>query len=277
LRNNANFAAWKQAVGNQLLLAACIGIVDGSDMEPSFRTARAMAARSVLAGSAPPTATERIPDTDFTVEQLDEWRKWQKREEKVQGVIRTTVSDGIVIDILDMNSAKQMGDYILAADQLDSPEEQAQVRDALASIRLKDDPSAEEMEIHLERFNSLLLRARTASLKIDEAERVERFLATLPKALAMLRLQFRLADPNRKTWLEVSKQYNLEAADRKRPSGTGNQTGFAHLSKTKTKGQTSTFRKMNVAHEECWNCHKSGHFARDCWTPKNDANNKKFK
>jgi hypothetical protein len=79
-----------------------------------------------------------------------------------------------------------MWDYILATHQLDSPEEQAQVRDALATIRLKEDPSAEEMEIHLERFNSLLLRARTASLKIDEAERVERFLATLPKALAVL-------------------------------------------------------------------------------------------
>ena len=39
-------------------------------MEP-FRTARAMTARSIHAGSAPPTARERIPDTDLTVEQLD--------------------------------------------------------------------------------------------------------------------------------------------------------------------------------------------------------------
>ena len=41
-----------------------------------------MAARSARAGSAPPTAEERIPETDLTVEQLEEWRKWQKREEK---------------------------------------------------------------------------------------------------------------------------------------------------------------------------------------------------
>ena len=81
LRNNANFAAWKQAVENQLLLAGCIGIVDGSDMEP-FRTARAMAARSVRAGSAPPTATERIPDTDLTVEQLDEWRSGRSEKKR---------------------------------------------------------------------------------------------------------------------------------------------------------------------------------------------------
>jgi hypothetical protein len=49
LRNNANFAAWKQAVEYQFVLAGCIGIVDGSDMEP-FRTATAMAARSARAG-----------------------------------------------------------------------------------------------------------------------------------------------------------------------------------------------------------------------------------
>jgi hypothetical protein len=118
LRNRANFAARKQAVENQLLLAGCIGIIDGSDME-LFRTATAMAARSARAGSAPPTAKERIPETDLTVEQLEEWRKWQKREEKLQG------------------AAQQMWDYILATHQLDSPQEK-HVRDALATIRLKE-------------------------------------------------------------------------------------------------------------------------------------------
>jgi hypothetical protein len=74
LRNNANSAAWKQAVENQLLLAGCIQIVNGSDMEP-FRTATAMACRSARAGSAATTAKERNPGTDLTVEQLEEWRK----------------------------------------------------------------------------------------------------------------------------------------------------------------------------------------------------------
>jgi hypothetical protein len=104
---------------------------------------------------------------------------------------------------------------------------------------------------YVERLSSLLLRARTASLRSDEAERIERFLATPPKALAVLPLQFRFADPIRKTWLEVTKQYNLEAADMKRPSGTGNGTGFALLSRTQKKGQISNFCKRNAAHEEC--------------------------
>jgi hypothetical protein len=81
LRNNANFAAWKQAVENQLLLAGCIGIVDGIDMEP-FRTPAAMAARLARTGSGPPTAEERLPDTDLTVDQLEEWINGRSEKRK---------------------------------------------------------------------------------------------------------------------------------------------------------------------------------------------------
>jgi hypothetical protein len=73
LRNNANFAAWKQAVENQLLFAGYIGIVHGNDVEP-LTTLMANDAPSDRAGSAPPKATEGSLDTDLTVEQMEEWR-----------------------------------------------------------------------------------------------------------------------------------------------------------------------------------------------------------
>jgi hypothetical protein len=203
-----------------------------------------MAARSAHAGSAPPTAKERIPDTDLTVEQLEEWRKWQKREEKVQGVIRTTVSDGIVIDNLDMNTDKQMWDYILATHQLDSPEEQAQVRDALATLRPKKNLRQRRWRYILNDPTLFYCAQGPQAPRSMRRKGLNDSLATPPKALAVLRLQSRLADPIRKTWLEVTKQYNLEAADRKRPSGTGNGTGFALLSKTHKQGQ-------NLKQDEC--------------------------
>jgi hypothetical protein len=34
LKSNANYAAWKQAVENQLMITGAIGIVDGSEEEP---------------------------------------------------------------------------------------------------------------------------------------------------------------------------------------------------------------------------------------------------
>ena len=68
LKNNANFAAWKQAVENQLLLAGCIGIVEGFDVEP-YRTV--VTNRSLRARSAPPMGAEGVA---LKNEELQEWR-----------------------------------------------------------------------------------------------------------------------------------------------------------------------------------------------------------
>jgi hypothetical protein len=55
----------------------------------------------------------------------------------------------------------------LKAHVIHTPEVQAHVRDSLAIIGLKEDPTTEEMDSHLERFNSLILRASIAKLSID--------------------------------------------------------------------------------------------------------------
>ena len=276
MRNNANFAAWKQAVENQLLLAGCIGIVDGSDDEPYRRDMDAV--RLIRAGSVPPTASESNSGMVLTAEQVLHWRGWQKRETKVQGVIRATVSDGILVDLLRMNAAKEMWDFIMDVHRLDTPEEQAQVRDALATIRLKEDPTAADMEKHMDKYNSLLLRASIAQLKIDEDERIERFMATLPRSLSTLRLQFRLAHDSKKTWLEVNKQYNSEAADRQRYDAPAAGKATAEVLFTKSKKEygkkmpSGTPIKKDISNKECYNCHKMGHFARDCRSSGNNGN-----
>ena len=214
LRNNANYAAWRQAVQNQLLLAGAHGIIDGSEKEP-YRTTGS-ADRTVRAGSALPTAEESTTMAELKTAEKAEWYKWQKKEEKVQGVIRATVSKGILVDLLDIKSAKAMWDFIEEIHKQDSPEEHAAINNALANVALKDGATAQEMENHLEEFNILLLRAATAKLTITHSDRVQRFLATLPRSLQGLRQQFRLLDEEKRTWREVTKQYNLEVADIRR-------------------------------------------------------------
>ena len=181
LKNNANYAAWRQAVENQLLLAGAIGIIDGSDKEPYREMpGQSVSGRTARAGSAPPSAQESTTKGELTKDEKIEWSKWQKNEEKVQGVIRATVSKGILVDLLDMSSAKAMWDFIEEIHKQDTPEEQAAVRDALATLRLGENASADQMETHLEDFNVLLLRAIMAKLVITQDDRVQRFLATLP-------------------------------------------------------------------------------------------------
>jgi hypothetical protein len=61
LRNNANLTAWQQTVETVLLIAGCIGIIDGTDREPHRK--EPVETRSIRAGSIPPAAAES--DTDL--------------------------------------------------------------------------------------------------------------------------------------------------------------------------------------------------------------------
>jgi hypothetical protein len=128
LKSNANYAIWKQAVENQLLLASALGIVDGSEKEP-FRDdnqpRQEADGRRIRAGSAAPTTTRTvlIPGTETTAatttarraltdDEMKQWYRWQRKEDKVQGVIIATVSKGILVDLLELTSAKEMWDFI---------------------------------------------------------------------------------------------------------------------------------------------------------------------
>lgn len=58
-------------------------------------------------------------------ELLEAWQEWQRREDLAQGMIRGTVSDGILIDLIDCYSAKEMWDI-------------AQKRKPKSGMRLRD-------------------------------------------------------------------------------------------------------------------------------------------
>jgi hypothetical protein len=273
LKNNANYTAWRQAVEAQLLLAGAIGIIDGSDKEPYRGTpGQSVSGRTERAGSARPSAPESTTKGELTKDEKLEWSKWQKNEEKVQGVIRATVSKGILVDLLDMSSAKAMWDFIEEIHKQDTPEEQAAVRDALATLRLGENASADQMETHLEDFNVLLLRAMTAKLAITQDDRVQRFLATLPRSLNTLRQQFRMCDIEKRTWREVLKQYNLEIADIRRLEGPKKEEGKAMYVKDQrqkknvngNQNRDSTRPKRDSQKGECFRCHKPRHFMKDC-------------
>ncbi|ODO08429.1 hypothetical protein L198_00159 [Cryptococcus wingfieldii CBS 7118] len=87
------------AVENYLTLKGCLGIIEGTDVEPSRAEDKA---RTVRAGSVPPT--EKKMDDDAK----GDWEEWRKREACAQGVIKSSVDAGFLVDIRDLFSAKDM-------------------------------------------------------------------------------------------------------------------------------------------------------------------------
>jgi hypothetical protein len=123
LRNSSTMAAWRNAMETQFFLAGVKGIIDGSDLEPNRRIE---VARTRRAGSVMPSGTDAETHA-VTSEQEEAWKKWQRREDLAQGMIRGTVSDGILVDLLDCHSAKEMWDFALETNNLEDPESQADI------------------------------------------------------------------------------------------------------------------------------------------------------
>ncbi|GHJ90297.1 hypothetical protein NliqN6_6699 [Naganishia liquefaciens] len=179
----------------QFLLTGVKGIIDGSDVEPNRRIE---VARTQRAGSVMPSGTE-AEIHPISPEQEEAWKKWQRREDLAQGMLRGTVSDGILVDLLDLHSAKEMWDYALETNSLDDPESRAEIWNEFGRLRLQEEPTASQMEAHMEAFNAILLKASYAGLNVPETEHVDKFLITLPKSFEVFRMQFRSTNQSART------------------------------------------------------------------------------
>jgi transposase InsO family protein len=270
LQGTDTYAAWKRAVVNKLRIDGIAGIIDGSEVEP-YRLVEP--SRLTRAGSAPPTALESETEKELTAEERKEWRAWQRKEVKVQGIISSTISEGIAYDAEDLPSAKAMWDHIAKRHRLDTPEEQANIMAALAMLRLAENSDPTTMEAHVESFNKLMMRAKTASIKFSEEERVNRFLASLPSSYKSLRHSFRMLDATKRTWEEAMVQFNMEVSDARRDAeavvkegkGSALFTKKRENNKNNQDKRSTSHRTRDPPKGECFNCKKKGHWAKDCW------------
>jgi hypothetical protein len=259
LRNSSNVAAWRNAMETQFLLAGVKGIIDASDTEPNRRIE---IARTQRAGSVMPSGME-AESHEATPELGEAWKKWQRREDLAQGMIRGTVSDGILVDLLDCHSAKEMWDFALETNSLEDPETQAEIWNEIARLRLPEDPTAQQMENHMEQFNGLLLKASYAGLVLRETERIDRFLVTLPKSFEVFRMQFRVSNRLGRSWMTVRKEFDREQNTRGSRARI-EEEDQQHASVMAMKGQRKDRGKRDMTNVKCYNCQMLGHIAREC-------------
>src|SRR5689334_8635794 len=133
LRGVDTYTAWKTALQTYLITIGCERVVDGTEIEPpreigteGSRVTRAATAAAAIEEISPITSTT-TPEAVATTTKLEEtaWDKWYRKEQRAKGVIRSTVSKGLLVDLLDMRTAKEMWDFLAVTHPTDTPESRA--------------------------------------------------------------------------------------------------------------------------------------------------------
>ncbi|WVO17891.1 hypothetical protein L204_105589 [Cryptococcus depauperatus] len=134
-----NYHEWKLAVENYLLVRGCIGIIEGTDVEP-FRqlitTSNVPIPRSVRAGSAVPTPTETIGGEELDYRDEDKWANWRNREQIAQGVICSTIDEEMLLNIRPMKSALEMWTFLKTDMRIETREHQLKIERKIRNLRL---------------------------------------------------------------------------------------------------------------------------------------------
>lgn len=162
LRSIRDAHAWQLSINNYFLLNNLHSVIDGTYVEPY---GDAPVGRSVRAGSVAPTLLGQglagLADERVALEgkKLKQWNLWQGKEVAAQAAIRHTVSTGLLVDIRDLMSAKEMYEYLVARFKLENPDHLDAIEVKLKSLRLPGHPTLDDMINHEEQFSTLWLQA----------------------------------------------------------------------------------------------------------------------
>ena len=118
--------------------------------------------------------------------------------------MRQTISDALKVDIEECGSAKEIWTRLCEIHDLKTLEYRAEIKREFTNYFLIE---GGDMKQHLDGFLQLLLKAFSAGLKYSDEEKSMMFLETLPESFDLIKLQWRLMDPVKNSFVELRRQY----------------------------------------------------------------------
>jgi hypothetical protein len=174
----------------------------------------------------------------------------------------------------DLKSATDMWAYCEHLHALNIVENHGEVRRKHYSLDLDDDATSEGMAAHVELFSRLIMDARLVGIQHTSHERAAMFVGTIfGQSYRPVIAEINAVDEKDRDWPLVLSKYNAESTRHKArpPAPSTAPRGGAILA---TLGQSGITREaaerghkqrpVDMSKVECYECHKTGHYARDC-------------
>ncbi|TYJ52530.1 hypothetical protein B9479_006854 [Cryptococcus floricola] len=264
--------AWKEATNAYFRTKGLSSIIDGTEKEPSTASSddAAETQRTTRAGSVMP---EFSGSTTAKQASKDEWKEWCKREEMAQGVILQTITDDLYQDCQELHTAAEMWTYLTELFSLHSEETSELTRIAerdLRAMRLRGQPTADEMIDHVTKFNKTWADAKRYDSRLIEIDRCDLFILSLPRHDQQIGNEYRdfrkaLSKQPPPRWLDCMKIFNKLVAEKdvEEAHDRVDDVMVASVQRDQHAG-----REYVRETRTCYRCDKKGHIGRDCKNPK---------
>ncbi|CAA7262638.1 unnamed protein product [Cyclocybe aegerita] len=198
----------------------------------------------------PESANQSAP----TTAELDAQKKWREGDTKARLRIELAVSDAEMVHILGATTASEMWD------QLTTVKESKGRLGVLAARHALYRATAEEgfdMAKHIAKLRQMQEELHVMGNKIPDEDFLMILITSLPESWDNYTSSF-LGSSGNKPDLKSQEVVGILIEEARRRKERGDSGGVALHAKGNGKGKAS----LNT---ECFNCHKKGHLAKDCW------------
>ncbi|KAE8233589.1 hypothetical protein CF326_g1376, partial [Tilletia indica] len=182
---------WTIAVENAFLLIGAHNIVEGHEVRP--------------------TDKKEKPSLDPVIVKANEL--WDLRDRQARALIRASVNDATLVDIMDCPTAAEMWTTIGVIFDLDNDDNRGEIRRDIMSLFLQENSDA---TTHVNAFMKLLLRARAANWIIADDDKRRYFLESLPGSFDNVKIKLEMKPVEKRTFVELRRIFNAEVANRSR-------------------------------------------------------------
>ena len=197
-----------------------------------------------------------------TKEEEEAQQKWHSGDAKTRTRIELEISDAEMIHISGAQTAREMWD------QLTMVKESKGRLGILATRRALYRANAEEgfdMVEHISSLRKLQEELHLMDNKVPDEDFVMILITSLPESWDNYTSSYLGSSGNKPTLTSHELIAILMEEDRRRKGQNGDSAGASLQAKNYSKGGCKNI-KLNVdSNTECYNCHKKGHLAKDCW------------
>lgn len=237
LNEASQFPSWRFQVRVTLNANEIFGVVSGDETKPE---SAAVGAEATLVAEA----NKKIAE-------------WNKKDARAQRIIATTITQKLIVHIMNCATAKAMWDKLHAIFEQNSDISKQHLQEKFFNFQMD---SKDDMATHFSKMESLVQQMKNLNVTIDDSMVMTKIVTTLPFEYKHFASAWESTEEKLRTMANLNNRLLIEESRLKASVDAGGSQAFL--------GRTSNSKpkkgKTKKQKGKCFNCGSSDHWKKDC-------------